>query len=204
VWVTIEKQDTFGSLCWYTGFLLLSWFIWVYGISVIATASFILNNFAHFLVCSFYLWIWGLNSGVFHESLCQPCFVKGLTNHLPGLSSNHDPPDLFLLSSRDYRCEPLAPSFFLFLGWWWIDWGTRCEKSFSIRQVPDTNILWPHQAFFPILWKSHLPCPRNCSFCEISDYILRCCMWNILSRLLAPFPHESNRVLLEKPGAGSA
>jgi hypothetical protein len=30
-------------------------------------------------------------------------------NHLPGLASNHDPPDLCLLSSQDYRQQPLAP-----------------------------------------------------------------------------------------------
>jgi hypothetical protein len=32
-------------------------------------------------------------------------------NYLPGLASNHNPPDLCLLSSWDYRREPLAPSF---------------------------------------------------------------------------------------------
>jgi hypothetical protein len=32
---------------------------------------------------------------------------------LPRLASNHDPPDLCLLSSLDYRCEPPAPSSIL-------------------------------------------------------------------------------------------
>jgi hypothetical protein len=31
-------------------------------------------------------------------------------NYLPGLASNHDPPDLSLLSSWDYRREPQVPS----------------------------------------------------------------------------------------------
>jgi hypothetical protein len=30
-------------------------------------------------------------------------------NYLPELASNHDPPDLCLLSSWDYGREPLAP-----------------------------------------------------------------------------------------------
>jgi hypothetical protein len=34
-------------------------------------------------------------------------------NYLPGLASNHDPPDFCLLSSWDYRCEPLAPGLAL-------------------------------------------------------------------------------------------
>jgi hypothetical protein len=41
----------------------------------------------------------------------SPIFVRVLQNYLPGLASNHDPPDLCLLSSWDYRCEPLAPGF---------------------------------------------------------------------------------------------
>jgi hypothetical protein len=31
-------------------------------------------------------------------------------NYLSGLASNCDPPDLCLLSSYDYRCEPLVPA----------------------------------------------------------------------------------------------
>jgi hypothetical protein len=34
---------------------------------------------------------------------------------LPRLASNHDPSDLYLLSSWDYRHEPLAPGHILSL-----------------------------------------------------------------------------------------
>jgi hypothetical protein len=45
----------------------------------------------------------------------SPTFVKGfsrqgLVNYLPGLALNHDPPDLCVLSSWDYRREPLQPA----------------------------------------------------------------------------------------------
>jgi hypothetical protein len=36
-------------------------------------------------------------------------FKVGLANYLPRLTSNCNPPDLCLLSSKDYRREPLAP-----------------------------------------------------------------------------------------------
>jgi hypothetical protein len=36
-----------------------------------------------------------------------------LTNYLPGLAPNHNPPDLSLLNSSGYRHEPLAPSTFI-------------------------------------------------------------------------------------------
>jgi hypothetical protein len=32
----------------------------------------------------------------------------GFENYFLGLASNHDPPDLCLVSSQDYRREPLA------------------------------------------------------------------------------------------------
>jgi hypothetical protein len=36
-------------------------------------------------------------------------------NNLPGLALNRDPPDLCLLSSWDYRREPLVPALCFFI-----------------------------------------------------------------------------------------
>jgi hypothetical protein len=36
-------------------------------------------------------------------------FGDKVSSYLPGQASNHNPPDLFLLSSWDYRRERLAP-----------------------------------------------------------------------------------------------
>jgi hypothetical protein len=38
-----------------------------------------------------------------------------VTHHLPRLASNHNPPDLSLSSSWDYRCDQLVPSYMLIL-----------------------------------------------------------------------------------------
>jgi hypothetical protein len=40
--------------------------------------------------------------------VCVGVFEIGSVNYLHGLTLNHDPPDLRLLSSQDYRCESLA------------------------------------------------------------------------------------------------
>jgi hypothetical protein len=43
-------------------------------------------------------------------------FEIGSRELLPRLASNHDPPDLCLLSSWDYMCEPPVPdSVFFFV-----------------------------------------------------------------------------------------
>jgi hypothetical protein len=39
-------------------------------------------------------------------------------NYLPRLALNHNPPDLCLLSSWDYRHEPLVPSSPIYLDDW--------------------------------------------------------------------------------------
>jgi hypothetical protein len=50
------------------------------------------------------------------HSIHQPFLVLGIfENFLPGLASNHSPPDLCFPSSQDYRCEPLAPGIFFFV-----------------------------------------------------------------------------------------
>jgi hypothetical protein len=36
-------------------------------------------------------------------------------NYLPGLALSHDPPDLYLLTSYDYRLESPAPGHVFFL-----------------------------------------------------------------------------------------
>jgi hypothetical protein len=45
----------------------------------------------------------------------------GLANVLPGLASNHDSPDLCLLSGWDYRLEPPQPATFSFLNKYFIN-----------------------------------------------------------------------------------
>jgi hypothetical protein len=45
-----------------------------------------------------------------HQEFLFEFLCVCLANYLPWLSLNHDPPDLCLLSSQDYRHEPPAPS----------------------------------------------------------------------------------------------
>jgi hypothetical protein len=57
---------------------------------------------------------------LYHEPLQEPfsvlgIFEMGLTNYLPGLASNCDPPNLCFLSSLNYSGKPLVPGFFWFL-----------------------------------------------------------------------------------------
>jgi hypothetical protein len=69
----------------------------------------------------------------------------GFKNYLPGLASNHDPSDLCLLSSWDYRREPLVPSgcrFFVDVHFWlYIGLGARLpmeeEKQWFVLQIID-------------------------------------------------------------------
>jgi hypothetical protein len=71
----------------------------------------------------FSLWDWGLNSGLcackagalLLEPQPQTILVWlfwrwGLVIYLPGLASSCNPPSLSLLSSEEYRHEPLVPS----------------------------------------------------------------------------------------------
>jgi hypothetical protein len=47
------------------------------------------------------------------------------TNFSPSLALNHNPPDLFFLSSWDYRCEP--PCLVVLYFYWAAHLGMKCE-----------------------------------------------------------------------------
>jgi hypothetical protein len=70
------------------------------------------------LLFNFYLFaVLGFELRAFTVSRSTALSVKGflgwgLTNHLPGLALNRDPPDLCFLSSWDYRCEHQCPACF--------------------------------------------------------------------------------------------
>jgi hypothetical protein len=50
----------------------------------------------------------------------------GILNYLLMLALNCSPPDLSILSSEDYKCEPLAPGlFFYFLQYCWLNQGFK-------------------------------------------------------------------------------
>jgi hypothetical protein len=62
---------------------------------------------------NFFLQYWGLSSrptpwATPPVHFCDEFFWEKVLQTLPGLASNHDPPDLCLLSSQDYRHEPPA------------------------------------------------------------------------------------------------
>jgi hypothetical protein len=77
--------------------------------------------FIYLFIYLFILQYQGLNSGP-HACcsgtvplLCWIFLRQALKNCLPGLAWNSDPPDLGLLSSQDYRCEPPIPGPLCFL-----------------------------------------------------------------------------------------
>jgi hypothetical protein len=80
-------------------------------------------------VCVCVCVVQGLHLEPLHQSfLCVCVCVRVFWNrvsqkYLPGLASNHNPPDLCLLSSQDYRHKPLAPSQNIFkFVLWFIFW----------------------------------------------------------------------------------
>jgi hypothetical protein len=68
------------------------------------------NNSFEGRPCFYFFWYWGLNSGPTPWAAPPappPLFGMGFfRDRLPRLASNHDPPDLCLLSSEDYRHKP--------------------------------------------------------------------------------------------------
>jgi hypothetical protein len=62
-----------------------------------------------------FLWNWACKAGALLLDTSSPFWSGyygdwGLSNYLPGLASNCNPPDLSLPCSYDYKCESLAPS----------------------------------------------------------------------------------------------
>jgi hypothetical protein len=55
-----------------------------------------------------------LSSSPFYSGYFGDGGGSGLRNYLPGLALNHDPPNLSLPRSPDYRHEPLVPTIVYF------------------------------------------------------------------------------------------
>jgi hypothetical protein len=76
------------------------------------------GSFCLFIYLFIYFWCYRashfLADALPLEPLCS-ILRKGLSNSLPRLASNCDPPNLCLPSGWDYRCEPQTPSKLLFL-----------------------------------------------------------------------------------------
>jgi hypothetical protein len=91
----------------------------------------------------------------------SPIFVKGfsrdgLTNYLARLDLNHDPPNLCLLSSQDYRREPLVlGQYFLFnsttvsAGGELQSWPPNVVLQISTKQARITGLSHHAQLYLP-------------------------------------------------------
>jgi hypothetical protein len=75
-----------------------------------------------------------------------------LKNCLPRMASNHDPPDLYLLSKQDYRRESLAPSHI-----WILDASVICSGKMALTHGP---LAVRHLLFWPGPHLSLHPCQR--------------------------------------------
>jgi hypothetical protein len=78
-----------------------------------------------------------ISEGLYLEPLHQPFFVMdffeiGSLELFPRLASNHDPPDLCLLSSQDYKHKLLtpSPSSFFYKDTSHIGWGPTLTTPF--------------------------------------------------------------------------
>jgi hypothetical protein len=98
-------------------------------------------------------------------------------NYLPGLALNHDPPDLRLLSSWDYRRKPPAPAENIFVG------GSRCGKGLWDSGIC-SNCMEPSKP----LYDSGL-CMCHPRFAEM-----------VLTTLLQKNPHPVERLLVTPVG----
>jgi hypothetical protein len=78
--------------------------------------NFLFEKFSRIFFQLFFLWCCGFNSGPTPWTtpsvlFCDGCFEIGSMNYFPGLASNCN---LYLLSSEDYRHEPLPAGNFFF------------------------------------------------------------------------------------------
>jgi hypothetical protein len=77
--------------------------------SIFEVVKFFLYVLWFFFFCCTGVWTQGVHLEPLHQPFCNELLLRqGLTNCLPTLALTHESPDLCLLSSYDYRHEPLV------------------------------------------------------------------------------------------------